>query len=103
MKQQDKIDRNFRLVDEDNRIEWRELNVKDKIAYTMAVVLIFSGIAMAFLSFFLTEEHDVTNGVLMYVSEAFVTGGALLGIGIWVKGKIGEINSYIKNRLDNNE
>lgn len=103
MKQQDKIDRNFRLVDDDNRIEWRELNVKDKIAYTMAIILIVSGIAMAFLSFFITDNHDVTNGVLMYVSESFVTGGALLGIGIWVKGKIGEINSYVKNRLDNKD
>ena len=103
MKQQDKIDRNFRLVDDDNRIEWRELNVKDKIAYTMAIILIVSGIAMAFLSFFITDNHDVTNGVLMYVSESFVTGGELLGIGIWVKGKIGEINSYVKNRLDNKD
>lgn len=84
----------------DGHIGWKELDIKDKIAYTMSVVLMLSGIIMAFICFFITEDHDITNGVLFYVSEAFVTSGALLGIGIWVKGKIGEINTYIHDRLD---
>lgn len=84
----------------DGHIGWSELDIKDKIAYTMSVVLMLSGIIMAFICFFMTEDHDITNGVLFYVSECFVTSGALLGIGIWVKGKLGEMNTYIHDRLD---
>lgn len=84
----------------DGRISWKELDIKDKIAYVMSVILMVSGMIMAFMCFFMTETHDITNGVLFYVSEAFVTGGALLGIGLYVKNKFGEINNYIHKRLD---
>lgn len=87
--------------DKNGHISWKELDVKDKIAYTMSVVLMASGIIMAFMCFFVTENHDITNGVLFYVSESFVTGGALLGIGLYVKNKFGEINNYLKNKLHN--
>ena len=83
----------------DGHIGWRELNIKEKIAYTMSVILILSGIAMGFVAFFVHPEHEITSGPLMYCSEAFVTGGGLLGIGLWVKGKIGEINNYIIDKL----
>lgn len=84
----------------DGHITWKELDVKDKIAYTMSVILMASGILMAFLCFFLTEGHDVTDGVLFYVGESFVTGGALLGVGLYVKNKFGEITHYLHDRLD---
>lgn len=89
--------------DKDGHISWKELDVKDKIAYVMSVVLMASGIIMAFMCFFMTENHDITNGVLFYVSESFVTGGALLGIGLYVKNKFGEINNYLKNKLHDDE
>ena len=89
--------------DKDGHISWKELDVKDKISYTMSVVLMASGIIMAFMCFFITENHDITNGVLFYVSESFVTGGALLGIGLYVKNKFGEINNYLKKQLHNDD
>lgn len=85
-------------INHDGKVAWKELDVKDKIAYTMAIILIMSGIIMAFISFFRT--NDITNGVLYYTAQTFVTGGALLGIGIYIKGKMGEINSYIHKQLD---
>ena len=90
-------------INGDGRLSWKEHDVKDKIAYFMACLLISSGIIMAFLCFFMTDNHDITNGVLFYVSEAFVTVGSLLGIGIYIKNKFGEINSLIHSKLDNKE
>lgn len=87
-------------INNDGHIGWKELDFRDKIAYIMAIVLIASGIIMSFWCFLITETHDVTEGVLYYTAQAFVTGGSLLGIGIWVKGKIGEINSYLHKKLD---
>lgn len=82
----------------DGHIGWRELDVKDKIAYTLSCVLVGSGILMAFLC--LIIKDDITDGVLFYVGESFVTGGGLLGVGIYTKTKFGEISNYIHRRLD---
>ena len=87
--------------DGDGKIGWHELDFRDKVAYSVAIILIFSGIIMAFCCFFMTEDHNITDGVLFYTAQTFVTGGSLLGIGVWVKGKFGEINNYIHNKLDN--
>ncbi len=90
-------------INKDGHIGWNELDFRDKVAYTMAIILIVSGIVMAFLCFFLTGDYSITDGVLFYVSEAFVTGGALLGIATYIKGKFGQITNYIHNKIDNNE
>lgn len=90
-------------LDKDGHIGWKELDFRDKVAYTMAIILIASGIVMAFLCFFLTGDYNVTDGVLFYCSEVFVTGGALLGIATYVKGKFGEISNYINNKFKENE
>lgn len=82
----------------DGKIGWKELNVKDKIAYVTAVVLIVSGIVMAFLCFFLSGEYSVKDGVLFYCSEAFVSGGGLLGISLYVKNKMSELKNYVENK-----
>jgi len=87
--------------DGDGKIGWNELDFRDKVAYSVAIILIFSGIIMAFCCFFMTADHNITDGVLFYTAQTFVTGGSLLGIGVWVKGKFGEINNYIHNKLDN--
>lgn len=82
----------------DGHIGWKELDVKDKIAYTLSCVLVGSGILMAFLC--LIIKDDITDGVLFYVGESFVTGGGLLGVGIYTKAKFGEIINYLHKRLD---
>lgn len=87
----------------DGHIGWKELDFRDKVAYTMAIILIASGIVMAFLCFFLTGDYNVTDGVLFYCSEVFVTGGALLGIATYVKGKFGQISNYIHNKLNEDD
>ena len=85
----------------DGHIGWKELDIKDKIAYTLSCVLIGSGILMAFL--YLIIKDDITDGVLFYVGESFVTGGGLLGVGIYTKTKFGEISNYIHKRLDHED
>lgn len=84
----------------DGHISWQETDIKDKIAYVMAVLLILSGITMAFVAFFFHPEHEITSGPLMYCSEAFITGGGLLSVGLYVKNKFTEMSSYINKRFD---
>lgn len=45
---------------------WKELGFKDRAQYTTAMILIASGIFLAFVSFFLI--HTITSGVLIYIA-----------------------------------
>ncbi len=61
----------------------------------LASILIISGIVIAFLSFFL-NKYDISSGVLTYIAQAFITGGALLGVSVYVNNKINQIEKKLK-------
>ena len=68
-------------------------NTKDWIQYASAIAMVSSGIALAFLSFFLNKE--ITEGVLWYVAQALTFAGAVFGISVYIKSKVGEVKSEI--------
>lgn len=82
------------------KLGWGGVPVKDKIAYIMAIVLIMSGIVMAFLAFFLDPRHNINGSVLGYCGEVFATGGALLGVGLYVKNKMGEVMTSVPELIN---
>ena len=53
-------------INKDGHIGWRELDFRDKVAYTMAIILIASGIIMAFLCFFLTGDYAKKEKALVH-------------------------------------
>jgi hypothetical protein len=57
--------------------------------------MVASGIVLAFLSFFLTADHNITDGVLWYVAQALTFAGAVFGISVYIKSKVGEVKSEI--------
>lgn len=71
--------------------KWKELGIKDRIQYVIAIVLFVSGIALAFLNFAFTLT--VATGSLIYISEAFITGAGIFGVSIYFKSKLGEFKS----------
>lgn len=71
--------------------KWKELGIKDKVQYVMAIVLILSGIVLAFLSTILTTT--IATGVLIYISEAFMTAGGIFGVSIYFNSKMGEYST----------
>lgn len=46
--------------------KWGELCIKDKISYSVAIIMIMSGILIAFLSFFL-NAYNIATGILIYI------------------------------------
>ena len=72
--------------------KWNELCIKDKIAYIIAMVLIGSGILIAFLSFFL-NAFNIATGVLIYIAQCFTVGGSIIGVSIYFKTKLVEFQS----------
>lgn len=77
--------------------KWKDLGIKDKVQYVMAIVLIASGIILAFLSTILTTT--IATGVLIYISEAFMTAGGIFGVSIYFNSKIGEFSTNTTNKI----
>ena len=85
--------------DNSNRKErWKDLEIKEKLAYSTAIGLIISGVVIAFLSFFL-NEYDIETGMLIYIAQAFVVGGSLLGAQAYFKSKWIEFNTNAQNDI----
>lgn len=70
---------------------------KDIVQYATAVVLVLSGIVLAFFSFFLYA--DVQDGVLWYIAQALCFAGAVFGLQIYIRSKVGEAATDIFQRL----
>ena len=82
---------------------WKELGFKDKAQYTTAMILIASGILIAFLSF--AWIQTITSGVLIYIAQAFTAGGAIFGVSIYFKNQLieahGETMDKVKELIEN--
>ena len=76
---------------------WRELGFKDQAQYITAMVLIASGIIIAFLSFTLIQT--ITSGVLIYIAQAFTAGGAIFGVSIYFKNQLIEAHGETMNKV----
>lgn len=79
--------------------KWKELGIKDKVQYVMAVLLITSGIILAFLSFFL-NAFNIATGVLIYIGQCFITAGGIFGVSIYFKNKLGEFQSSAADKME---
>lgn len=78
---------------------WKNLGFKERAQYITALVLIGSGILIAFVSFFMTS--NISDGVLIYIAQAFVAGGSIFGVSIYFKSKLGEFKSETLSLLVN--
>lgn len=71
---------------------------KEWVQYGSAVLMVVSGVTLTFISFFLKDE--VTDGVLWYMAQALTFAGAVFGVNIYFRTKIGESENRIKKYLD---
>jgi Na+/melibiose symporter-like transporter len=74
-------------------------NSKEWIQYGSAIGMVVSGIILAFLSFFL-NDYDIADGVLWYIAQALTYAGAIFGVSIYFKTKLGEFESRTKKDLE---
>lgn len=64
---------------------------KDVIMIISALVTLASGIIMSFLSFFLSEAHEIDSSVLWYFGQTLIYAGSAFGIAAYVKTKIDQL------------
>ena len=56
---------------------------KSAIQYACAVLLILSSIALA--TYQVISLHDVANGVLLYIAQAFLLAGSIFGLEYYIQ------------------
>lgn len=80
-----------------NTTSWKELGIKDKIQYSMSVVLIVAAIALAFVSFLITLSigAGVISAVALFLSSAL----AIYGISMYVKNSMADIQTQVNQTL----
>ena len=73
-----------------------KINYAKSVQYLCAVALIVTSIILVFIQ----ESHisDVTNGVLMYVAQAFLLAVSIFGLDYYVKKLNHEIEEKIAKR-----
>ena len=79
--------------------KWSDLSIKDKLSYIVAFALIGSDIIIAFLSFFL-NAYNIATGVLLYIAQAFVIGGGMVGASVYLRSEWIEFNTNVKREID---
>lgn len=67
--------------------------------------MVVSGVTLTFISFFI--NGDVTEGVLWYMAQALTFAGAIFGVSIYFKTKLGEseqrLRQFLNDKLKNKE
>ena len=61
---------------------------KETISTLTAVVLIASGIALSFLSFFLSAEGVIDDSVLWYFAQTLIYAGSVFGLKDYIDYKM---------------
>lgn len=73
---------------------------KEKIQYTTALIFLFTGIVMCFMSFFMSKEGDVGSGALTYLGESVAFCSGVFCINIYVRSKVSEAEVRINDKID---
>ncbi|WP_062432182.1 hypothetical protein [Prevotella sp. DNF00663] len=77
-------------------------NTKEWIQYGSAILMLTSGVLLAFLCFFLNHYH-INDSVLGYVAQTLVYAGSVFGFSIYIRTKWGEVKNYIDETITGKE
>jgi len=64
---------------------------KEQTSMAAALAALASGIAMCFLGFFMSPEHEMGNSVLFHLGEMLVFAGSILGLKNHIDYKTGRV------------
>lgn len=77
-------------------------NTKEWIQYGAAVAMLFSGVALTFLCFFL-NHYKIEVEVLWYVAQCITFAGAVFGISAYIKQQFEKFRGEFNTKMNINE
>lgn len=76
-------------------------NTKEWIQYGSAIVVLTSGIVLAYVSYFTSQMRDVTDNVLWYYAQTLMYAGSVFGVAIAIDAKFENIKNKFLNHKNN--
>lgn len=76
-------------------------NTKEWIQYGSAIVVLTSGIVLAYVSYFTSQMRDVTDNVLWYFAQTLMYAGSVFGVAIAIEAKFENIKNKFLNHKNN--
>lgn len=76
-------------------------NTKEWIQYGSAIVVLTSGIVLAYVSYFTSQMRDVTDNVLWYFAQTLMYAGSAFGVAIAIDAKFENIKNKFLNHKNN--
>lgn len=76
-------------------------NTKEWIQYGSAIVVLTSGIVLAYVSYFTSQMRDVTDNVLWYFAQTLMYAGSIFGVAIAIDAKFENIKNKYFNHKNN--
>lgn len=76
-------------------------NTKEWIQYGSAIVVLTSGIVLAYVSYFTSQARDVTDNVLWYFAQTLMYAGSIFGVAIAIDAKFENIKNKFLNHKNN--
>lgn len=76
-------------------------NTKEWIQYGSAIVVLTSGIVLAYVSYFTSQMRDVTDNVLWYFAQTLMYAGSIFGVAIAIDAKFENIKNKFFNYKNN--
>lgn len=76
-------------------------NTKEWIQYGSAIVVLTSGIVLAYVSYFTSQARDVTDNVLWYFAQTLMYAGSIFGVAIAIDAKFENIKNKFLNHNNN--
>lgn len=76
-------------------------NTKEWIQYGSAIVVLTSGIVLAYVSYFTSQMRDVTDNVLWNFAQTLMYAGSIFGVAIAIDAKFENIKNKFFNHKNN--
>ena len=76
-------------------------NTKEWVQYGSAIVVLTSGIVLAYVSYFTSQMRDVTDNVLWYFAQTLMYAGSVFGVAIAIDAKFENIKNKFLNHKNN--
>lgn len=81
--------------------KWRDLDIKNKIAFTTAICAFLIGWGLTIAGFIVPPLGVVSDSVLWILGQALIYAASVFGVGMYVGGEVkrmkGEISRFMRN------
>ena len=80
---------------------WKNINIKDKIAYISAIAAFIIGWGLTITGFIVPPLGMITDSVLWVLGQALVYAASVFGVGMYVTGSVrrmkGDIRQFMRD------